>query len=59
MTPADFKLARLQLGLNQTALAENLGMTRDSISRMERGTMEIERRTELAVRYLLISAGQR
>ncbi|MBY8826134.1 helix-turn-helix domain-containing protein [Sphingomonas colocasiae] len=42
---------RKALGMTQSALADELGVSRKTIMRMEDGG-EIDRRTELAVRYL-------
>lgn len=53
MSPDELRQARTALGLTQTQLADILGMTRRSISRMEHGAQPIEPRTALAVRYLL------
>ncbi len=53
MTEAGLKRARKQLGMTQAALAEALGMQRNSVARMERGEQPIMRTTELAVKYLL------
>ncbi len=41
------------MGMTQAALAEALGMQRNSVARMERGEQPIMRTTELAVKYLL------
>lgn len=53
MSPDELRQARAALGMTQTQLADILGMTRRSISRMEHGVQTIEARTALAVRYLL------
>ncbi|WP_284144930.1 helix-turn-helix transcriptional regulator [Tianweitania aestuarii] len=46
------KALRQRVGLSQAALARAIGMSRESIGRMERSTDVLERRTELAVRYV-------
>ena len=40
MTSAEFRQIRLHLGLNQTELADRLGMTQPMVSRIERGERE-------------------
>lgn len=40
MTSAEFRAIRRQLGLNQTELADRLGMTQPMVSRIERGDRE-------------------
>lgn len=55
MTSHQLREARLSLGLSQQALADELDMSRENVSRMEAGKKPIERRTELAVRYLLLA----
>lgn len=47
MTPADFRAFRARLGLSQTGLAAQLGVTQNTISRWERGEMEIANPTML------------
>lgn len=42
MTPADLREARLALGLTQKALAERLGIPRNTWARWERGAMPVE-----------------
>ncbi len=55
-TPERLREARRRLGMTQQELAETLGLTQRSISRMETGAQPIEPRTDLAVRYLLVTA---
>ena len=40
MTSEEFRAIRRQLGLNQTELADRLGMTQPMVSRLERGERE-------------------
>ena len=40
MTSDEFRAIRRQLGLNQTELADRLGMTQPMVSRIERGERE-------------------
>jgi transcriptional regulator with XRE-family HTH domain len=40
---------------SQQRLADELGMARNSVTRMETGVMPIERRTELSMRWLMYS----
>ena len=40
MTSEEFRQIRRQLGLNQTELADRLGMTQPMVSRIERGERE-------------------
>lgn len=58
MQPDELKTIRKHLGLTQRELADALGMSLDSISRMERAVAgyPIEQRTALAVKYLQIQA---
>jgi transcriptional regulator with XRE-family HTH domain len=51
----DLKRARLKLGMTQKELGEALGVHRNWIARMERGEFSINRVTELAVKYLLLT----
>ncbi len=55
MTGAELKGAKERLGMTQAAMAEALGMQRNSVARMERGEQRIMRTTELAVKYLLLN----
>lgn len=59
MTPQELRHARKLLQLTQTELGEKLDMTCTSIGRMERGEQVIEKRTELAIRWLLRTAKTR
>ena len=40
MTSAEFRAIRQSIGLNQTELADRLGMTQPMVSRIERGDRE-------------------
>lgn len=53
MTGDELKALRVRTGLSQAELAIAIGMSRESISRMERGKDVIEKRTELALRYIV------
>ena len=56
MDSTQFTKARTKvLRWSQQRLADELGMARNSVSRMESGVMPIERRTELALRWLMYS----
>lgn len=52
-TPAGIKAARLKLGMTQPQLASALGVSWESVSRWETGRVPIDRRTALAVAYLV------
>ncbi len=54
MQPEELKAIRKVLGLTQHAFATELGMSRKAVGEMEGGKAPIERRTELAARYLAI-----
>ena len=56
ISPEQFRSIRKNLGLTQADLAEQLGLSTTWIGRMESGTAEIERRTELALLYLQTKA---
>ena len=55
MQPDEMRTIRKAAGLSQGDLAERIGMSLDTISRMERGVpgYPIEKRTALAVRFVL------
>ena len=46
------KAARADLGMTQAQLAEALGITQGTLSRMENGLVPINKRTELALSAL-------
>lgn len=52
MNPAELVALRKDMGWTQERLAAELDISRVHIGLMERGLNTIERRTELAVRYL-------
>ncbi|MEA1083198.1 helix-turn-helix transcriptional regulator [Sphingomonas sp. CD22] len=52
MQGEEMKALRTRAGLSQAELGEAIGMARETIGAMERGTHGIELRTELAVRYV-------
>lgn len=59
MIPEQLKHVRKKIfKLNQTELADRLGMGRQSVARMEAGTQPIEKRTELALRWIAWSEHQ-
>lgn len=55
MQGSELKAIREGLGMGQRAFAEAIGMTQTFIGMMERGERPIERRTELAARYLALT----
>jgi DNA-binding XRE family transcriptional regulator len=56
MQPDELKVLRKVAGWTQDELAEAIGVSRVLIGQMERGQAPIERRTELAVRYVVDQA---
>lgn len=52
MTGLEMKDLRQRAKLSQAQLATAIGMSRESIGRMERSGDAVEKRTELAVRYI-------
>ncbi|MFK4056852.1 helix-turn-helix domain-containing protein [Brevundimonas sp. NPDC046655] len=54
MTGEEMKALRQRTGLSQAVLASAIGMSRESIGRMERSNNAVERRTELALRYIAL-----
>lgn len=58
MQPDEMKALRVSAGLTQAGLADAIGMTRVSVGLMERGQAPIEKRTELAVRYVALTAAK-
>ncbi|MER9751132.1 helix-turn-helix transcriptional regulator [Mesorhizobium sp. M0140] len=52
MTGPEMKDLRQRAKLSQAQLASAIGMSRESIGRIERSRETVEKRTELAVRYI-------
>lgn len=52
MKGCDARDLRQQAGLSQAAFAQAIGLSRETVGRMERGSEEIDRRTQLAMRYV-------
>ena len=52
MTAAEFRAARLALGLSQLRLARELGVVRTTVAYWEHGMRPVPRAVELAMRYL-------
>lgn len=59
MTTTQLKQTRERLQLTQSRLAEQLGLTRDGIAKMESGERPIQRVTELAIEHLSCSGKKR
>jgi len=57
MTGEELEQARRKLGLTQQQLGDELHLSRVMVGLMERGKKPIDRRTDLAMRYLLIAGG--
>lgn len=55
MQGTELRALRQQLGMTQEAFAQALGMSRKAVNEMEADKAPIERRTELAARYLAAS----
>lgn len=53
MTGHELKDLRLRTQLSQAQLAAAIGMSRETIGRIERSQDPVEKRTELAVRYIV------
>ncbi|MDE1914728.1 MAG: helix-turn-helix domain-containing protein [Sphingomonadales bacterium] len=56
MQGSELRVARKALGLTQADLAEALGLSSAFVGMMERDEKAIEKRTEMAVRYLDLRA---
>jgi DNA-binding XRE family transcriptional regulator len=52
MQPEELRTLRRQIGASQAELGDAIGLSRVTIGLMERGDAPIEKRTELAVRYV-------
>jgi len=59
MTKHEFKKLRKSIGLSQTKLAHEMGVTLRTISRWERGEFPIPRLAELALRSVVQEAKQK
>ena len=44
---------RRRTGMSQAAFARAIGLSRETVGRLERGSEEIDRRTELAIRFVV------
>lgn len=51
---AQFLRYRLALNVSQATFADMLGMARETVGKMERGQMPIEKRTMLAARFIAL-----
>lgn len=58
MTGQEIRALRLQTGYSQAALAAAIGMSRESIGRMERSEEHVEKRTELALKYIALRGSE-
>jgi transcriptional regulator with XRE-family HTH domain len=57
VTPADLKATRLALGLSQKAIAERLGVPRNTWHRWERGLLPVEKPTILRLALERLALG--
>lgn len=53
MDGQDARALRRRAGMSQEAFAEAIGLSRETVGRLERGSEEIDRRTELAMRFVV------
>lgn len=53
MNKEEFKDARRRIGYSQKQLAEKLGWSVQQVSYIENGARQIQKQTELAIKYLL------
>ncbi|WP_242183182.1 helix-turn-helix transcriptional regulator [Sphingomonas sp. CARO-RG-8B-R24-01] len=58
MQGSELKAIRKTLGMSQAAFADALGLTAKFVGMMERGDAPLEKRTELAARYLELVGGR-
>lgn len=56
MQPDEMKVLRKSVGWTQEEMAESIGVSRVLIGQMERGAAPIEKRTALAIRYVVEQA---
>jgi DNA-binding XRE family transcriptional regulator len=54
MTGQEMRALRLQTGYSQAELGAAIGMSRETIGRMERSKHQVEKRTELALKYIAL-----
>jgi transcriptional regulator with XRE-family HTH domain len=59
LTGAELKRIRLRLGLTQTELARELGVTRNSVTRWETGVHKVPPMTTYALRVLAGHRGKK
>jgi len=59
MTGKELKIARVTLDMSQIQLADAIGITQNTISRYETGTLPIPRLVEIAVTCLVERAEKR
>ena len=59
MSPEEYKANREKLGLSQTALAQRLGVGRETVNRRESGVQKISEEAALAMLQLLSSNDKR
>ena len=57
MQPDEMKSMRKAAGMSQAELGEAIGLSRVTVGVMERGEAPIEKRTGLAVRYVVEHGG--
>ena len=57
MQPKEMKALRKAARMSQAELGDAIGMSRITVGLMERGDAPIEKRTELAVRYVVERRG--
>lgn len=53
----DLRAIRKSLGLTQEAFADQLGLDQSTISKMENGHLEVDKRTQLAAQALQMNLG--
>lgn len=59
MQPEELKALRKATGLSQAQMGEEMGLSRVTIGLMERGEAPIEKRTELAARWIAYMLSKR
>lgn len=53
MKGQEVRTMRRHIGMSQAAFAEAIGVSRETVGRLERGADEVDRRTELAIRFVV------